>query len=47
MDKLIGTLPDGTEEEFSSEEDYENEFYDMLFDMQGDEVIDWPEDWVA
>ncbi len=47
FDGVVGVLPNGDEAEFPNEEEYEDEYYDMLFDMQNCMEIEFPEDWVA
>lgn len=42
-----GLLPNGDEEQFESEEEYEDAFYDACFELQNAFDAEWPEDWIA
>lgn len=42
-----GTMPDGEVEQFSSESEYEDAFFDRIYEMNNDFDFDGPEDWVA
>lgn len=46
-DGILGVLPNGDEELFDSEEEYEDACYDMFYDMQNCDCLEWPEDWIA
>lgn len=41
-----GTMPDGEVEQFSSESEYEDAFFDRIYEMNNDFDFDEPEDWM-
>lgn len=43
----FGTLPNGDEDIFESEAEYEDAYYDMCYTLQNSCEIEWPEDWIA
>lgn len=45
--QVLGTLPDGTTEFFNSQKDYEDAFWDMVFEMENSFDVEYPEDFVA
>jgi hypothetical protein len=42
-----GTMPDGEVEQFSSESEYEDAFFDRIYEMNNGFEFDGPEDWAA
>lgn len=44
---FIGVLPNGDTETFSSQQEYEDRFWDEVFDMNNGFEIEMPEDYAA
>lgn len=44
---VMGTLPNGDSRWFDSEKEYEDEFWDMVFEMSNGFELEMPEDFVA
>lgn len=41
--RIVGRMPDDTEATFNTEREYEDAYYDKLFEMNNRYEVEWPE----
>lgn len=41
--KIVGVLPNGTTQEFDTQEQYEDAYYDMMFELNNEFQIEYPD----
>ena len=43
MEKIVALMPNGDTEEFDSVEEFEDAYYDMIYELNNEFEIEWPD----